>query len=442
VIRDSDHTNGRSSGSSVRGNPGFNAPMTISRMSERSVYDLDRIRANPFNVGATNAELVSRALRAVDLGHYPAHLDPDRVKAHIEGLLRLGDDEDFASSQVARRILVTGQPDYRHAFMKLITSTWNGTTPGSDLSREEKHAVQAVQLVRAMATGVGAQGGFAVPYMIDSTVLPTSSGQVNPLRRVCRVETITGNEFRAVSSGGLTAVYATEGQEATDSAPTLAQPVLTAQRAQAFVPISRELSQDWSSVIDDLGLPLQNAKDDLEADKFTNGTGIGQPQGLITGATTTVTGSGGTGTFVIGDLAKTEEALGPRFRPRAQWFGNRAIYNKARSFDTSGAADVWLPDLRTGIPNNARGNTGYTLVGYGANEVSAMTGTVAAANKILCLGDPQYFLIVDRIGLDVEAIPHTFGPNMRPLGQRGLWAMWRNSSAILSANAFRVLVVP
>jgi hypothetical protein len=34
-----------------------------------------------------------------------------------------------------------------------------------------------------------------------------------------------------------------------------------------------------------------------------------------------------------------------------------------------------------------------------------MTGTVAAANKILCLGDHQYFLIVDRVGLDVEGDP-------------------------------------
>jgi len=50
--------------------------------------------------------------------------------------------------------------------------------------------------------------------------------------------------------------------------PTLTRPVLTAQSPQVFVPISRELSQDWSSVIDDLGLPLQNAKDDLEADNL------------------------------------------------------------------------------------------------------------------------------------------------------------------------------
>jgi predicted phage gp36 major capsid-like protein len=56
--------------------------------------------------------------------------------------------------------------------------------------------------------------------------------------------------------------------------------------------------------------------------------------------------------------------------------------------------------------------------------------------------NPQYFLIVDRVGLDVEAIPHAFGSNMRPLGQRGRWAMRRNSSAVLNANPFRVLVVP
>jgi hypothetical protein len=49
----------------------------------------------------------------------------------------------------------------------------------------------------------------------------------------------------------------------------------------------------------------------------------------------------------------------------------------------------------------------------------SVTGTVAAANKILCLGDPHYFLILDRVGLDIEAIPHRFGPQHAPPGQRG-----------------------
>jgi predicted phage gp36 major capsid-like protein len=58
----------------------------------------------------------------------------------------------------------------------------------------------------------------------------------------------------------------------------------------------------------------------------------------------------------------------------------------------------------------------------------------------LTLGDFNYFLIVDRIGLDIEIAPLLFGPSNRyPTGQRGLLAMWRNTSKVLSANAFRVL---
>jgi predicted phage gp36 major capsid-like protein len=29
---------------------------------------------------------------------------------------------------------------------------------------------------------------------------------------------------------------------------------------------------------------------------------------------------------------------------------------------------------------------------------------------------------------------------MRPMGQRGIYAMWRNTSKVLDASAFRVLV--
>jgi hypothetical protein len=90
-------------------------------------------------------------------------------------------------------------------------------------------------------------------------------------------------------------------------------------------------------------------------------------------------------------IGKTEEALGARFHPRAQWLGNRAIYNKARSFDTGGAAGCLVARPDDWHPEQCLGHTGYTLVGYGANEVSTMTGTSAVANKILCLGDLQTF---------------------------------------------------
>jgi hypothetical protein len=41
------------------------------------------------------------------------------------------------------------------------------------------------------------------------------------------------------------------------------------------------------------------------------------------------------------------------------------------------------------------------VISYPANEVSGMTSAVTTGSKILVLGDPQYFVIVDQVGLDL-----------------------------------------
>jgi hypothetical protein len=46
--------------------------------------------------------------------------------------------------------------------------------------------------------------------------------------------------------------------------------------------------------------------------------------------------------------------------------------------------------------------------------------------------------VLDRIGLNVELIPNLFS-SLQPTGQRGLYAYWRNTSKVLSANAFATL---
>jgi HK97 family phage major capsid protein len=59
----------------------------------------------------------------------------------------------------------------------------------------------------------------------------------------------------------------------------------------------------------------------------------------------------------------------------------------------------------------------------------------------MIFGDFRYYLIVDRIGMTVEIVPHLFGAtNQRPIGARGLLAYWRNTGRVLSAAAFKTLV--
>src|SRR5262249_58865847 len=44
-----------------------------------------------------------------------------------------------------------------------------------NLTREEQIASDRVEQFRAMSVGTGSAGGFAVPYTLDPTVIPTSS---------------------------------------------------------------------------------------------------------------------------------------------------------------------------------------------------------------------------------------------------------------------------
>lgn len=387
------------------------------------IWDLSTVRSAADSPAAMRSELHERARRAVEMeARFPARAaDRNHVERHVERLLATQDDEH---GTIARRILATGSPTYRRAFWKAIA--------GSPLSPDES---------RALAIGTGSAGGFGLVYTLDPTIIPTSNLSINPFRRISRVENIAGtNEWRGVTSAGVSAAYANEGTEASDNSPAFAQPAAIVQRAQCFVPFSIEFGQDWGAVETQLGGLIQDAKDDLEATQLVTGTGTPPaPQGILVGATTTVTANG-VATFAVADIYKVEEALGPRFRPRAQWLMNRSIMNRIRQFDTAGGANLWMY-INQGIDNNPGGNTGAQIIGYPANESSAMPSVLTTGSKIAVFGDFRYYLIVDRIGMDIEVIPHLFGATNRfPTGQRGLYAIWRNTAKVLDANAFRVLV--
>lgn len=417
---------------------GSNGPQLISRMTERQVYDLGSVRVSPFG-DQSAPEMISRARRANELAYYPvAENDQERVKGHIDGLLRRGDDDGWQQSELSRRILATGSAAYRRAFAKLMVASLRGIPGAASLTLDEQKAVERA----AMNVTTGAQGGFAVPFQLDPTIVPTSNLSVNPFRAIARVVQVSGtNEWRGITVSGGGAQYQAEGTEAIDNAPTLAQPAFVCQRATSFVPVSFELSQDWGAMLAELAQVIQDHKDDLEATKFTLGSGTGEPQGLITGATNIVTGTGGAASFVIGDLYAVEQALPPRFRPRAQWVGNRFAWQKVRQFDTAGGAQLF-EYLGRGL-NNAvptPGNLGVAVLGYPANEDSAMDAVLTTGSELLVLGDFRYYVVVDRIGMDIELIPHLFGATNRyPTGQRGVYAFWRNTAGVLHPNAFRVL---
>jgi HK97 family phage major capsid protein len=332
-------------------------------------------------------------------------------------------------------IAAVAAPAYEQAFSRMLSGS---PVASFEMSPEEVEAVRAVrraQELRSLSIGggspVGSEGGFAVPFALDPTIIATSDGSVNPLRSIARVQTILSNEWRGVSSDGITLDYEGEADEADDDSPTLAQPTVTANRVSAFIPFTFEVDQDWNSMRSEMAKLISDGKDDLESAAFTSGTGIGQPEGIVAALAggASIVSTAAVGTFAAADIYALLEALPPRFRPRAAFLANLSILNVIAQEETTNGARLF-PSIDDG-----------QLLRKRAYEASAMDGTTTPGDQILLAGDFRHYLIVDRIGMSVEVIPHLFGAAGRPTGQRGIYAFWRNGAAVLASEAFRLLEV-
>jgi HK97 family phage major capsid protein len=388
-----------------------------------NIWDLASVRSQSRSVEEESRMLEDNAKRAIDGMHFP-HDSANREDAqgHVEGLMHKFSEVTGERQQFARHILATGSPTYRKAFGKSLA--------GQPLNAEESRAMSLT----------AASGGYAVPVTLDPTIIPTSNGAVNPWRAISRVEQITGNTWNGVSAGAVVASRDLEFEEVSDDSPTLAQPTATVTKAQAFIPFSIEVGQDWGSLESEMARLIQDAKDVEEATAFATGAGTGvNPQGVLTGATSTV--AAGTAAFTVAHAYALLEALPARFRPNAVFVGSLTQFNRIRQLDTAGGANIWVQNLTQGIGNDATGNIGATFLGKPAYESSVMSSVLTAGAKLMIFGDFRYFLIVDRIGMTVEIVPHLFGAtNQRPIGSRGLLAYWRNTSRVLSTAAFKTLV--
>lgn len=383
----------------------------------KNIFDLSEIRGLARSFDDLGGLYRDHAMRAVEIARFPGTKDREGAQSQVARLL---DSVDDKNGTLARRILVSGSPVYERAFGKAVLA---GNTNG--LTTEER---------TALALGTDTNGGYAVPFMLDPSVILTSDGSINPLRRIARVVQIVGKEWQGITSSGITVSRDSEAMEVSDDGPTFAQPTVRTVKVQGFVPFSIEIEQDWATMRSEMTMMLADAKETEEATSFITGDGTGNNPGGVPGsldyATCQVDGGG---SFSSAELYKVEEDLAPRWRARASWMANRSIYNRIRQLSsTSDGGDLWVR-LGQGLPPE--------LIGYPAYEASTMTTTTAGTNdRLLVFGDFSQFLIVDRVGMSVELVPHLFATNAnRPSGQRGLYAFWRNNATVLVQNAFRFL---
>lgn len=344
----------------------------------------------------------------------------DAAKRQAERLIRRGD------GQVAARIAVTETPEYRDAWMKVVTGR-------PDFTPEESRALTEAREMNITTAG---DGGYGVPVFIDPTIILTDQESGNPFRLIADFRTITTSDWKGVSAAGVTWAFETESAAANDISPTLAQPAIHAHKAQGFIPFTIEVGMDYPNFAAEMARLLGAGYDELLVDKLTRGSGTGEPWGIFEAceqATSQVVVNTDGGLYAA-DINKVFVALPQKYRGNASWLMNIDVNQDIQALGDDKLSTQTV-NLAAGAIDVLKGRPVYESA-----YAPTFTGTTGAAS-IAVIGDFRNFVVAQRAGMSVEFVPHVFDTTTgTPNGQRGWYAWARVGADSVNDAAFRMLV--
>jgi HK97 family phage major capsid protein len=266
----------------------------------------------------------------------------------------------------------------------------------------------------AMTENTGLQGAYAVPSEYGNSMLKTMAEKAI-FRQRCHVEPMGSRTKQlgvvdAISAhaagispffGGLTFFYQSEGQTRTEVEPTFRQMELTAWELSGYCVVNNTWLEDAVGNENWFKQLLIDACRWVEDYAFTQGTGVGQPLGILNAPCAIKVGRTTASHIRFADFSAMLAKLPPGSLNRAMWLVSEgALIDFTQAQDASGRAS-WLPN--DGIENLAD-RTGQPLG-------SVMSCPVYATEKLpalgtlgdLCLIDPAWYIIGDRqeIAIDI-----------------------------------------
>jgi HK97 family phage major capsid protein len=407
----------------------------VSEVFARRPESVKKVYANIRN-GIDGGNHVTRMLPAEARDMALRTLDDRRAAAHLRS-----DEKDQLEQQihrnpdVARRIIVTENDDYRSAWLKLVTQPDGAMF----LEDEERDAMKAYAEYRAASSSSGS-GGYGVPVFIDPSIMLTAQGSRNPFMQIAKQTDINTNTWKGVTSAGVSWSFDAEANEVSDDAPSMLQPTVSINTARGFIPFSIEIGEDYPAFASEMSRLLTEGYDELLIDKFTRGTGTNEPNGVLTVLSASAGNRVGIQTsgsnFGSSDPYTLYEAVPQRFRFNASWLMSVNVNDKMRQLGGTNVYHAYTVNLPAAWMD--------TLLGRSVYESPYMpnTTTSTSANTGLAvLGDFSNYLIARRTGMSVELIPHLFATaNNLPSGQRGWFAYSRIGGNVVNTAAFRLLV--
>ena len=296
---------------------------------------------------------------------------------------------------------------------------------------EAEHRLQGDDLValrdfktkmrNALLERVPSEGGFLVPERLRSQILMVAleAAVIRPRARIVPMDslrvpypTIDDTSHASNVFGGVTAYWTEEAAALTVSQPSFGRVVLEAKKLTAYTTIPNELLQDSVQALDqwfnDM-FPLAVAW--FEDLAFITGTGVGQPQGFLNSPCAIVGAAraGGAGTAVqFSDIAGLYARMLPYSLNSAIWLCSPDVLPGLLTLITSSsiAPPIWLPNMNAidSLPGGGTDGFHYRLMGRPLIVSEKMPAL--SAQGCLAFFDPNYYLLGDRMSMQVSSSEH------------------------------------
>ena len=312
--------------------------------------------------------------------------------------------------------------EYRSAFVDYMKGGMDAVSP-------EKR--QLILENRALAVGTSTAGGYTVPQGFYNELQETMK-LYGGMRNVAKIlPTASGNQLMIPTTNNVAQVGAilAENTAASTSDPSFGQTSLTSYKYTSnIILISLELIQDSAFDVESwVKERIAERIGRIQNQHFTNGTGTGQPTGIMTGAQSGKVGATGQTVSVIADdLIDLEHSIDPLYRSGSKYMFNDATLKVLKKLKDGYGRYLWMPGLTSNAPDQIL-NYGYQI----NNDMPVM----AANAKSIVFGRLDHYWIRDV--MEVEMV--RFGEKYMDAGQVGFVAFSRADGKFINAGGNEIV---
>lgn len=270
-----------------------------------------------------------------------------------------------------------------------------------------------LQRVRnAFSSTVPSEGGFLIPETLRSEMLRVSleTSIIRPRARTIPMESLRV-PFPMIDStsnassvyGGITCYWTEESAAMQDTSPRFGRLVLDAKKLTGYCEVPNELISDSIGSFDAfISQIFPEALAFFEDDAFLNGSGVGEPLGILKGSgMVSVAAEGGQPitTIVWENIVKMFSRMLPSSLGRAVWVASIDTFPELATMALTvgvGGGPIWLNNGVSGPPMTILGRP---VIFTEKSPVLGQAGDIAFI-------DPSYYLIGDRQVMSASSSPH------------------------------------